>query len=396
MPVVNFTESFMIKGLICPPTKKKIEFSVAAEPGLFVECRASKATPMWYLRLKNGKGTNIYKRLGTVEEVTLDQAIQTARSLRSQHVESALSPSVSTSIALPPAAQTTAVMTWDVFMREHYMPHATSHKRSASRDESLYRVHIAPQFGSSPLDATLRRDVELMHRNLKDKKKLSPASADHVIKLMRRALNLAVQWEYLSANPLKGIKLFAEDNQVENYLDELALQRLLTVLKADDNKTVAAIIMFLLNTGARLNEALTATWKNIDQDRGIWKVDAKKSKSKKARTIPLNDSALWILEQLKSHGESPYLFPSPVTGLPYVTITRSWYRIREAAGLTVRIHDLRHTFASLLVSNGRSLYEVQSILGHSDPKVTMRYAHLSAGTLRDAANAGSVLFPRAA
>jgi len=128
----------------------------------------------------------------------------------------------------------------------------------------------------------------------------------------------------------------------------------------------------------------------------VWKVDAKGSESKKARQIPLNASALWILGQLESKGVSPFLFPSPVTGKPYVTITRAWYRIRAEAGVEMRIHDLRHSFASLPVTNGRSLYEVQSILGHSAPKVTMRYAHLSVGTLKAAANAGSVLVPQAA
>lgn len=83
-----------------------------------------------------------------------------------------------------------------------------------------------------------------------------------------------------------------------------------------------------------------------------------------------------------------------VTGKHQLSITRPWYRIRKAAGVKIRIHDLRHGFASMLVSGGRSLYEVQQILGHSDPKVTMRYAHLSSKTLQEAANAGSVIVPR--
>jgi len=101
-------------------------------------------------------------------------------------------------------------------------------------------------------------------------------------------------------------------------------------------------------------------------------------------------------------GASEYLFPSPVKtadgkDAPYTTITRAWYKLRRDAKVpAVRLHDLRHSFASLLVSGGRSLYEVQQILGHSDPKVTMRYAHLSVRALQEAANAGSVIVPRAA
>ena len=103
---------------------------------------------------------------------------------------------------------------------------------------------------------------------------------------------------------------------------------------------------------------------------------------------------LFRSEQLQSKGHSEYLFPSPVTGKPYTAITRPWYRLRKKAGVKIRIHDLRHGFASLLVSGGRSLYEVQQILGHSDPKVTMRYAHLSSKTLQAAASAASVIVPR--
>jgi len=81
------------------------------------------------------------------------------------------------------------------------------------------------------------------------------------------------------------------------------------VLRNDENRMVWCIVMFLTSTGARLNEALTGTWKNVSVEGGVWKVDAILSKSKKPRSIPLNDSALWVLEQLESKGKSAYLFP---------------------------------------------------------------------------------------
>lgn len=390
MPVMTFTPAFMASGLVCPPGKTKIEYSVADEPGLFVECRASvTAVPTWYLRQKNDKGTNSYTKLGTIKDVTLAQARKQARQLKAAHV---LAPKRSISETSTKASLDS--MTLDVFMREHYMPHAISHKRSAKKDEQLYRLHLAPTFKDMPLNAISRREVEVFHRAFLQKQ--SPASADHCIKLMRRALNLAVQWEFIEKNVLKGIKLFMVDNQVENYLDEMQLEQLLHVLRTDRNRTVCLILMFLLSTGARLNEGLTATWKNINIERGMWKVEASLSKSKKPRSIPLNDSALWVLEQLESQGQSQYLFPSPVTGKPYTAITRAWYRLRKKAGVNIRIHDLRHTFASFLVSRGRSLFEVQQILGHSDPKVTMRYAHLSSKALQEAANAGSMIVRKAA
>ena len=393
MPIINFTPAFMATDLVCPPDKARIEYSVADEPGLFVECRASaKAVPTWYLRLKNSKGTNEYRRLGTIKEVSLTQARKQARTLKAEHAAAPKQPAE--------AAPVVGSMALDTFMVDHYFPHAKVHKRSHKRDDQLYRLRIKPKFGHLALSAINRRDVQAFHNALLDEG-LSPASADHHIKLLRRVLNLAVQWDLLAANPLKGIPLFMVNNEVENYLDEDQTQALLEVLKTDANRSVCHILMFLISTGARLNEALTATWKNVSIEGGVWKVDATRSKSKKVRSIPLNDSALWVLEQLLSKGKSAYLFPSPVTAedgkdAPYVTITRVWYRLRAKAGVNVRIHDLRHSFASRLVCNGRSLYEVQQILGHSDPKVTMRYAHLSAKALQEAANAGSVIVPRVA
>lgn len=110
------------------------------------------------------------------------------------------------------------------------------------------------------------------------------------------------------------------------------------------------------------------------------------------RSVPLNDSALHILDQLDTEGTYEHLFINHKTRKPYANVYKVWTRIRDKAGLPhLRLHDLRHGFASLLISGGRTLYEVQQILGHSDPKVTMRYAHLSSKALQEAARSGSVI-----
>jgi integrase len=107
--------------------------------------------------------------------------------------------------------------------------------------------------------------------------------------------------------------------------------------------------------------------------------------------VPLNDSALAVLNALMTAENYEYLFINRLTGLPYTCINKVWERIKNKAGLPdLRIHDLRHQFASFLVNNGRSLYEVQQILGHSTPNVTQRYAHLSTQSLQAAANAASL------
>jgi integrase len=102
-----------------------------------------------------------------------------------------------------------------------------------------------------------------------------------------------------------------------------------------------------------------------------------------------------VLNKLDTKGEFEHLFVNRQTGLPYTTVMKVWARLRKAAGLPqLRIHDLRHQFASRLVNAGRSLYEVQQILGHSQPIVTQRYAHLSSRTLQQAANSASLAMNR--
>lgn len=185
---------------------------------------------------------------------------------------------------------------------------------------------------------------------------------------------------------------FGVDNKVEHYLDDAQLERLLKVLHSDPNRTVCLIALFLISTGCRLNEVLSARWKQIDRVNRVFRVDAINSKSKRVRSVPLNDSALEVLEQLDTEGKYEHLFINKKTGEPYTTIMKVWTRLRAKAGLPhLRIHDLRHQFASFLVNSGRTLYEVQQLLGHSDSKVTQRYAHLSSKTLQDAANSASAI-----
>ena len=168
------------------------------------------------------------------------------------------------------------------------------------------------------------------------------------------------------------------------------LDRLLTVLRTDSNRPVCLIALFLLSTGARLNEALTAQWQHVDREHRVWRIPASNSKSKKVRSAPLNDSAIEVLDQLDTEKSFEHLFINRKTGKPYTTIYKIWTRLRKDAGLPhLRIHDLRHQYASFLVNSGRTLYEVQQILGHSDPTVTQRYAHLSTKALQDAANSAS-------
>lgn len=384
--IVTLTQSFLNTGLVVPEGKKRLEVCDAVCRGLLVEARSTaNAIPTWYLRYKSN-GKTAYDRLGSIKELTLAQARNLAALRKAEHAVEAKQ--------APMAKTAQGEITLEDFMRDHYMPHAKNQKRSWLRDDQLFRLRIAPRFGHLPLKSITRYEVQKFHNDLA-KEGLSPASADHHVKLMRRVLNVAIQWDMLEKNVLKNIPLLMVDNQVENYLKEDQLVRLVEVLRSDENRPVCHILMFLLSTGSRLNETIQAKWSQVDTENGVWRIPASNSKSKRTRSVPLNDSALWVLEQARMQGNFEHIFANPATGKPFVTITRVWYRIRKQVGIShLRIHDLRHSFASLLVSGGRSLYEVQQILGHSDPKVTMRYAHLSTKALQEAASSASVLVPK--
>ena len=130
----------------------------------------------------------------------------------------------------------------------------------------------------------------------------------HHIKFLKHALNLAIDWDLLiEKNPASRVPLFNVDNRIEHFLNDAQLERLLTVLRTDKNRNACLVVMFLLSTGARLNEALKATWDQIDQQTRVWKIPASNSKSKRIRSVPLNDSALEVLAQLETKGSCSHV-----------------------------------------------------------------------------------------
>jgi integrase len=148
------------------------------------------------------------------------------------------------------------------------------------------------------------------------------------------------------------------------------------------------IVPMLILTGARKREVLDAKWQDFDCSRRIWRIPM--SKSGKARHVPLSDGALALLATMPRKPDCEWAFANPETEKPYVSIFCAWNTARKSVGLSdVRMHDLRHSFASLLINSGRTLYEVQHILGHTQVKTTQRYAHLSQDTLLAAANSAT-------
>jgi len=202
--------------------------------------------------------------------------------------------------------------------------------------------------------------------------------------------SLAKAWEWRTDNPVEGVQKYQEAKR-DRWLKEDELKRLVSVLSGHPNQRAANIIRLLILTGARKSEAMKATWDQFDLARGVWTKPAHTTKQKRVEHVPLSGAAVTLLSDMKAirtnnTTESPFLFPGEVPGQPIKEIKRFWEEVRAAAGLdNVRIHDLRHTFASHLVSNGVSLPIVGRLLGHTQPQTTQRYAHLADDPMRDAA-----------
>ncbi|MDB4136448.1 site-specific integrase [Burkholderiaceae bacterium] len=182
---------------------------------------------------------------------------------------------------------------------------------------------------------------------------------------------------------MKDIRNLRDDNKRERFLSDRELQQLITTVASSDNVVLMHIVLFLTYTGARKREVLDARWGDVDWENLSWRIPV--TKSGWVRHIPLSTGAQRLLRDRQREQAAELqdvttlsIFANPATLKSFVSIYYSWDTARKQAALPeVRMHDLRHSFASFLVNAGRSLYEVQELLGHADIRTTSRYAHLS-------------------
>lgn len=380
MPIIHLTQSMISE--LTSQGKRRIEYCDKDLAGLFLEVRETGQST-WYFRYRDVNSHTQTSKLGRSIDISLAEARNKAKALRAE-----------VALGANPRAEEKArklIITFDTLFTEHYLPYVKPRKRSWDRDEELYRLRIKDVFGNKRLNQITRLQIQTFHSGL-IAEGLAAATANHHVKLIRHMLNLACEWQMLEINPASRIHMFEEDNQQERYMNDVQLGNLLEVLRTDSCRSVCLITMFLLATGCRLGEVLSATWSQVDKDKRVFRVLASNSKSKRMRPVPLNDTAIEVLNQLDTEGQYEYLFINKKTKKPYVNIAKVWEKLRAKAGLPhLRLHDLRHQAASNLINSGSSLYIVQQILGHSDPSVTQRYAHLSMKSLNDASDNASAI-----
>jgi integrase len=271
-----------------------------------------------------------------------------------------------------------------------FLEHHTGHLRASTARDYQRRIRniIRPQLGKQKVAAVKFADMQDLHRRVS--KERGPYSANRTLQLLSKMFNLAVAWEWCNRNPVKGVERNQEHAR-QRYLSKEELTRLMAALAADQDQQAANILRLLLLTGARKSEVLTAKWADFDLKAGIWTKPGARTKQKTEHRVPLSAPARMLLASIKQ--ESEYIFGGRWGRGHRITVEGPQKRIWKAAKITgLRIHDLRHSYASHLASAGIGLHTIGALLGHSNPKTTHRYAHLMDDPLREATErAGAII-----
>jgi integrase len=354
---------------------KKIDFFDTEQRGFMLEVRRSGGKT-YYQRYTDERGRERQFKIGPADVLSLSAARRKARTTAAEAL-----------VGADPQdrrAEMRTIPTLAELVRDRYLPHVKSYKRSWCTDETVLRLHILPALGPQYVDLVRAEPIAALVERMREKG-YATGTTNRVVIVLRHIFNLARKWRVpgVAENPTAGINLAPDVNR-ERFLSLEEAQRLIVAIECDENQVAAKAIMLLLLTGARRNEITHARWEYLDWEKRTLLVPV--SKSGKPRSIALNAAAMEMLRAIFRDSTSPYILPSPVTGQPSPSLFFPWQRIRTRAGLPdLRLHDLRHSFASFLVNKGVSLYVVQGLLGHANTRYTQRYAHLTPDTLRDAA-----------
>tara|TARA_R110002073_G_scaffold23696_1_gene80691 strand:+ start:14873 stop:16084 length:1212 start_codon:yes stop_codon:yes gene_type:complete len=272
------------------------------------------------------------------------------------------------------------------FQKRYLTDHAEAHNKASSVKETkrLLTKHIVPELGHIKVKDLSRSDVVRFHLSLKK----TPYLANRCLALVSNMLAKAEQWGVRAdgSAPCRSVTKFKEAKR-ERFLsakETYALGNALTAAgEAKANSHALAIIRLLMFTGARRNEIESLKWSEVDLARNILRLEDSKTG---AKVIPLAPAAKHILAETPHIKGSPYVFPASSGEGHYQGIGKVWRAVRKAAKLEgVRLHDLRHTFASYGAAGGLSLPIIGKLLGHSQAATTQRYAHLADDPVQRAA-----------
>jgi integrase len=283
---------------------------------------------------------------------------------------------------------------------DRYLVEHASRKRTGGGDRSMIERFVRPRLGSRKVAAITFDDLDGMHRKLTTES--GPYSANRVAALLGKMFALAIRWRMRTDSPAKGIERNPEERRYR-YLSGDELRRLTEALAACRSQQTANAVRLLLLTGARRGEVLGATWDQFDLEAGVWVKPSSHTKQKREHRVPISAPARQLLADIRDRAErraaerhcepSTFVFPARTGDGPMTEIKTAWAGLCRVAQLDgVRLHDLRHTYASVLASAGLSLPVIGALLGHTQPGTTARYAHLFDDPLRAATErAGAIM-----
>ena len=376
MPKVNLDAVF-VRNVVFPVTGK-VDYYDNVICGFIVEVRSSGGKT-YHLRYRDPHGKQRQHKIGDAQSISFDKARTTAEKLRSRVV---LGESPIEEKKLLRTIPTIAELYQDT-----YLPHIQSTRRNMGSDLSFWKVHLLPRFGQKHLDELTQQDVIDAQQAMR-KAGYATGTANKWIVQIRYAYAVAKRFGVAGStkNPAAGVKQFQVDSR-ERFLSLEETQRLREAVDKSENTQLKYIVALLLMLGCRKRELLDARWEDFDLERRTWRIPVSKTGK---RHVPLSSSVVAMLAQLPRWDGCPYVLPNPKSRKPFTGIHVSWDTARKRAGLPeVRMHDLRHTYASNLVNAGHSIFVVSKALGHANTLMSQRYSHLSDETLLAAADAAA-------
>ncbi len=266
--------------------------------------------------------------------------------------------------------------------------HSAAKNRESTYKNNLRIIekHIRPKLGNRKVREITSDDIATLHHHLRH----TPYQANRVLSVMSKMMKLAATWKYIdhSNNPTIGISKFPEEER-ERYLSPHELERLSSILfeleeKRAEMPSVINAIRLLIATGCRLSEILTMKWDWVDlENQRLYLPTSKTGK----KTVYLNGLAIELLKGISPIEDNPHVIVGAKEGTHLINLQRPWRRIRKLANLEdVRIHDLRHSFASVAAGLGQDLHMIGKLLGHTQTQTTRRYAHLADDPVQSANN----------
>lgn len=280
---------------------------------------------------------------------------------------------------------------WILYLERHAIPKKRA--RSVEEDKRLWRLHLAPAFAREAVKDVSRREIERLMAGMH----ATPGAANRTKALLSKMMNLAVGWEVIAANPCGGIEAYRENPKERKAMTADERRRLFEALEREAlevDEGGALIVELLAFTGARMSEALNATWSQFVDDGAdglVWVLQATNTKQKKINRKPLGAAMSERLKEWRRANPAvgvDWVFPSPRDSRkPRADIKSVWARVRGRAELGhVRLHDLRHDWISGLVQAGMPLEVAGRYAGHANVATTRRYAHIEEAVLREAAD----------